>query len=49
MKLAFAGVALAGMFVSLATAQPAEQFDLVCTGQVAAEKVAGTYSDDRSK
>ena len=39
MKLVFAGIALAGAFVTSVMAQPAEQFDLVCTGQVVAEKV----------
>jgi hypothetical protein len=35
----FAGIGLAGAFASSATAQPTDQFDLACTGQVAAEKV----------
>jgi len=39
MKTAFVGIVLAGAFASLAMAQPAERFDLVCTGQVATEKV----------
>src|ERR1700678_3153456 len=39
MKLMFSSIALAGAFVSSAMAQPAQRFDLVCTGQVVAEKV----------